>query len=299
MFRSIMNEERKQGMKKAGICYTLASAIIFGIIPMLTKYVYAYDVSSLTITFFRSFLVLFLLASMMKIRNQSFLITKKEVLLTILVSWFGSGLTMILLNQAYLVCDTGVVTNLHFLYPLFTALLCRILFREHMMIQKMAALCLAVLGCISFLQDSNHGTILGSVMAIASGITYAGYLVFMEKWQLTRMQSMKLTFYTSLWISIEMIVMQIWMEPITFLMSGSAYGLLSLIALLSCLSVIWMQKGVLLIGSSNASVFCLMEPLTSLLCGFLFLSESLSIYKLIGCACLVFALLLFVFQRKK
>ena len=45
-----------------------------------------------------------------------------------------------------------------------------------------------------------------------------------------------------------------------------------------------LQIGIRLIGSTKASILCLAEPITSVVCGVVLLNEQLSIMKLIGCA---------------
>ena len=51
-------------MKQKGILYTSASAILFGIAPLLTVIVYREDVSSMTTVFYRALFAVIMLAAL-------------------------------------------------------------------------------------------------------------------------------------------------------------------------------------------------------------------------------------------
>ncbi len=105
--------------EKKGYIYTALSAIIFGLMPLLTKIIIARGATSLTIAFFRVFYVTIVLFFVLKIKKIDLYLEKRDLLSAILTSIFGSGLTIIILNESYNYVDTGIATSLHFLYPLF------------------------------------------------------------------------------------------------------------------------------------------------------------------------------------
>lgn len=284
-------------MAKKGILYTIGSAVVFGFIPLLTMLVYQGGGSAMTVVFFRSFFVACILFVILRLSHISFSLQPRDIRNIWLISWFGTGLTTILLNQAYRYIDTGTATNLHFLYPLFVALLCRFFFRERLSHQRYLALGVAAMAIFIFLLEGGGGEPIGYGMAILSGLTYAFYMVWMEKSGLARMEAMKLSFYTAVFVSIEAGGVHVVSHSIVFDLPWPIYVLLVVIACASSfLAVIWMQKGIYYLGSTTASVFCLFEPITSLLCGFFFLGEPLSLYKVIGCLFILLSLLLFAWR---
>lgn len=278
-------------MKQKGIYYTIASALLFGITPLLTTLVYGFGANSLTVVFYRSLIVVFILGVLCFHRHISFLITRRQLMNIAFVSFFGSGLTTILLFASYEHIDTGTATSLHFLYPVFVALLCRVVYHERLGKQKVFALTLALFGMLLFLMGNAAGSMLGYAMAIASSITYAFYMVYLEKSGLAHMEPFLLSFYIGICITMETVVVHLIQPQLVFQLPPIAYVYLILVSICSSfLGVVWLQKGILYLGSSTASLFCLFEPLTSLVVGILCLQESLSIYKIIGSLFILIAL---------
>lgn len=279
-------------MKQKGILYTSASAILFGITPLITTQIYALGANSLTVVFYRSLLVVLILAGLCIGKHISLRIPFSDLCKIGIVSILGSGMTTILLFASYEHIDTGTATSLHFLYPVFVALLCRFAYHEKLGRQKLCSLTLALLGMMLFLCSAQGGSLIGFLMAIASSITYAFYMVFLEKSGLAHMEPFVLSFYIGIFIALETLSYHLFFPQISFVLPASAYALLALLAICSSfLAVVWLQKGILYLGSSTASLFCLFEPITSLLVGVLVLNESLTIMKITGALLILIALI--------
>lgn len=279
---------------KKGYIYTALSAIIFGLMPLLTKIIIARGATSLTIAFFRVFYVTVVLFFVLKIKNIDLRLEKRDFLSAILTSIFGSGLTIIILNESYNYVDTGIATSLHFLYPLFVAILCCFFYGEKIKKKQIISLSFALVGIICFMSKGN-GSLFGYFLAIASGLTYAFYLVKMDKTGLVKMNALKLSFYLALFTTIEIFTMNLFMQDVVFKMDAIAYGLLLVLALSSSfLATVLLQKGVLLLGSTRASFICLLEPVTSMIMGILWLNEVLTFNKGLGGLAIIISLIIFL-----
>lgn len=279
---------------KKGYIYTALSAIIFGLMPLLTKIIIARGATSLTIPFFRVFYVTIVLFLVLKIKKIDFHLEKRDLLSVMLTSIFGSGLTIIILNESYNYVDTGIATSLHFLYPLFVAILCCFFYGEKIKKKQIISLSFALVGIICFMSKGN-GSLFGYLLAIASGLTYAFYLVKMDKTGLVKMNAFKLSFYLALFTTIEIFTMNLFMQDVVFKMDAIAYGLLLVLALsASFLATVLLQKGVLLLGSTRASFICLLEPVTSMIVGILFLGEALTLNKGLGGLAIIISLIIFL-----
>ena len=279
---------------KKGYIYTALSAIIFGLMPLLTKIIIARGATSLTIAFFRVFYVTIVLFFVLKIKNIDLRLEKRDFLSAILTSIFGSGLTIIILNESYNYVDTGIATSLHFLYPLFVAILCCFFYGEKIKKKQIISLSFALVGIICFMSKGN-GSLFGYFLAIASGLTYAFYLVKMDKTGLVKMNALKLSFYLALFTTIEIFTMNLFMQDVVFKMDAIAYGLLLVLALSSSfLATVLLQKGVLLLGSTRASFICLLEPVTSMIMGILWLNEALTFNKGLGGLAIIISLIIFL-----
>ena len=279
---------------KKGYIYTALSAIIFGLMPLLTKIIIARGATSLTIPFFRVFYVTIVLFFVLKIKKIDLHLEKRDLLSAILTSIFGSGLTIIILNESYNYVDTGIATSLHFLYPLFVAILCCFFYGEKIKKKQILSLSFALIGIICFMSKGN-GSLFGYLLAIASGLTYAFYLVKMDKTGLVKMNAFKLSFYLALFTTIEIFTMNLFMQDVVFKMDAIAYGLLLVLALSSSfLATVLLQKGVLLLGSTRASFICLLEPVTSMIVGILWLNEALTFNKGLGGLAIIISLIIFL-----
>ena len=279
---------------KKGYIYTALSAIIFGLMPLLTKIIIARGATSLTIPFFRVFYVTIVLFLVLKIKKIDLHLEKRDLISAILTSIFGSGLTIIILNESYNYVDTGIATSLHFLYPLFVAILCCFFYGEKIKKKQIISLSFALVGIICFMSKGN-GSLFGYLLAIASGLTYAFYLVKMDKSGLVKMNALKLSFYLALFTTIEIFTINLFMQDVVFKMDAIAYGLLLVLALSSSfLATVLLQKGVLLLGSTRASFICLLEPVTSMIVGILFLGEALTLNKGLGGLAIIISLIIFL-----
>lgn len=279
---------------RKGYIYTALSAIIFGLMPLFTKIIIARGATSLTIPFFRVFYVTIVLFFVLKIKKIDLRLEKRDWLSVILTSVFGSGLTIIILNESYNYVDTGIATSLHFLYPLFVAILCCFFYGEKIKKKQIISLSFALVGIICFMSKGN-GSLFGYFLAIASGLTYAFYLVKMDKTGLVKMNALKLSFYLALFTTIEIFTINLFMQDVVFKMDAIAYGLLLVLALSSSfLATVLLQKGVLLLGSTRASFICLLEPVTSMIVGILFLGEALTLNKGLGGLAIIISLIIFL-----
>ena len=279
---------------RKGYIYTALSAIIFGLMPLLTKIIIARGATSLTIAFFRVFYVTIVLFFVLKLKKIDLRLEKRELLSALLTSIFGSGLTIIILNESYNYVDTGIATSLHFLYPLFVAILCCFFYGEKIKKKQIISLSFALVGIICFMSKGN-GSLFGYFLAIASGLTYAFYLVKMDKTGLVKMNALKLSFYLALFTTIEIFTINLFMQDVVFKMDAIAYGLLLVLALsASFLATVLLQKGVLLLGSTRASFICLLEPVTSMIVGILFLGEALTLNKGLGGLAIIISLIIFL-----
>lgn len=285
-------------MRIKGIFATILSAILFGLTPLLTTMIYGYGATSMTVVFFRSLFVLPILAMMMYNKKISFQISRYDSKNVALIAIFGSGLTTILLFSSYNYIDIGCATTLHFLYPVFVSLLCFFIYKQKISKHKQAALGLALIGALCFFDLSANAKPIGLFMAIASALTYAFYMVQLEKTRLAHENAYKVSFYLAVFITLETLVCSI-VYPIRFIMPWQAYALLIVLAIMSSfLAVVLLQKGIQYLGSSTASLFCLFEPITSVVCGWLILGEALTLSKILGCILILIALMIMSRKNK-
>lgn len=264
---------------------TTASAVLYGVTPLVASLIYGLGGDPVTLTFYRNLLVVPPLLVLMAARKISFRITRKELGLLLLMGVGFRVSTTLMLYQAYTLIPTGTATTLHFLYPLFTALLCRVLFREKLGPRKRAALVLAVGGVGAFLWGSGGGSLPGMLLSVCSGLTYACYMTGMDKTALRDMHPTKVACYMGLLNALAMLPVGLPTHQLHFAQSAPALALTVLLALSTSFgAVALLQSGIQRLGASSAAIFSMFEPITSVLAGLLLLHEPLHPASLLGCA---------------
>lgn len=270
-------------MRIKGITLTILSALIYGFTPVLCSITYTLGNNPVTLTFFRSFLILPILFVLMYKDRVDIKCTPNELARIIVVALFGSVMTTLLLYSCYQYIGVGTGTTLHFLYPLFVTLICRYVYGDKLSKRQIYALCIALLGVSLFVDLNDLTKIKGIMMALISGFTFSIYLVGIEKLKLSNMNNYKLSFYLALTVSVCLFVFGSLTHQLNFNQPLASYGLMVVIAILAQLiAVIFLKTGISILGSSQASMFSMFEPVSSVIFGFLFLSETLTIFKIIG-----------------
>lgn len=271
-------------MRTKGIIYVLISALIYGFTPVLCSMTYDMGNTPLTLTFFRSFFVLPVLAVLMKKDHISMKITKNELGRVFVIALFGAVFTTLLLYSSYQYIAVGTATTLHFLYPLFVTLICHFIYRDSMRKTQIIALVISLIGVAFFINLNDLSAVQGIIMALISGFTFSIYLVGIEKFGVSDMHSYKLSFYIAMWVCICLIIVNIFTGQFNFNQPLLSYGLMVIVAILAqFVAVVMLKEGIAIIGSSLASMFSMAEPVSSVIFGSIFLSESITIMQIIGC----------------
>lgn len=109
------------------------------------------------------------------------------------------------------------------------------------------------------------------------------------------------SFNISLIICVCMLLLNLFTHEIIWRLDLVCLGLIVLLAILnSVFAITLLQVGIKKLGATTASIFCLFEPINSVVCEWLFLNESLSFSKLLGCTIIIAAIvLLVVFENRK
>jgi len=283
-----------------GIGMTAGAGIIFGAFPIFTSlYVqFGGDVNSFNLYGF--ILTVVILAAYILLTKKSFRIPRKSIFFVFLAGFFNV-VTRILLTNSYLYLDVGIATTLHFMYPLFAALIGALFFREKMPLYKWAAFLVASFSVSLFTSSYQEGGQLkGIILALASAVCFALYMLTTEKADLARMDPVVFVFYVSLVSTVGCDFMGI--EGMTLMIPGKAIAILVACAIVNnFLAFALQQQGVRYMGAAMAALFSLFEPIFSCIFGAVFLSQAMGGRSLLGIALILLSLVLIVVMdnRKK
>ena len=286
-----------------GVLMTCISAALFGITPVLASKTYEMGSNALTLTFYRNLMAVPVLLILMAVRKIPFKLSWKGFWLIVGIGAGFRATTTFMLYASYDYIGIGTATTLHFLYPIFTALTAFFLFKERLGVKKCCALACAAGGVACFAGGSGGGFMAmlpGLILALASAVTYSGYLTGMDHTALRDMNATKVSCYMGLSNAAAVLLINIPARQIHFALPPKALLYTFIISICtSFVAFALLQLGIRELGATTASIFCLLEPLTSVISGCVFLDEAFSARKLLGCLLVLGAVVLVLLSGNK
>ena len=273
-----------------GIAMTAGAGIIFGAFPIFTTLFVRFggDVDSFNLYGF--VLTVVFLAAYIAMTKRSFAVPKQAVLWIVLAG-VANVATRILLTYSYQYLDVGIATTLHFLYPLFAALLGTLCFREKMPIYKWIAFVVASLSVSLFTTGTQAGgQLIGIILAVTSAVCFALYMLITEKANLTDLDPVVFVFYVSLVSTVGCLFMGIG-GPLIVAVPVKALIVLLLCAIVNnVIAFALQQQGVKYLGAAMTALFSLFEPVFSCVFGVIFLQQAMGIKSVFGIVLILLSL---------
>ena len=293
-----------------GLFFGLMAAVCYGFIPLFTKELQAPAVglplSSSTILFYRFGIASLILAAIMFVRRESFRITYAEFVRLVQLAFLSNGAALFLISGYRYCSSSGVATTLHFTYPILTALIMMVFFRERSRLSTWIAIGLSIAGVALLSGVGGGAQWLGIVLEIISALCFALYLIRVNRSRVSQMPVVKLTFYVMAFGAL-IFAAFIAYERADFDISAhyalilSAPGWLNLCLLsvictvVTNLALVYATQNV---GPTVASILGVLEPLTALVLGILFLGEELTPSMAAGIGLILPAVLIIILRRK-
>ncbi len=273
-----------------GYWYVIASAVIFGCMPLGAKIIYADGVNSLSLVFLRNALSLPALAVLAKKGGGTLRLPKGAWREIGIIAVTGCCVTPVLLFSSYHYISSGTATVFHFIYPAVTALLGVFFLREKVRPGPMACILICTLGISLFYDPGTPIHPLGSVLALSSGATYAVYITLLSGFHFKEVSGFKFSFYIALACSAVLLLLCLLTGQLRLPATPGIWAVSFLFSLaLSVGAVVLFQRGTFLIGGQRAAILSTCEPITSLLVGFLVFQEEFSLRLLAGAVLVISA----------
>lgn len=283
-----------------GISYAVLSSATFGLIPLLALPVVAAGMDKPSILFYRFCISAFLMGVIVWIKGANFRISLSQLGSLLLLGFFYAG-TSLLLMDAYTLIPSGVATTIHFLYPVMVAAIMIFFFKEQKSAVLFFAALLSLVGVAVLSWSPDHiFNMRGMIAAIASVLTYALYIVGVQKSKIRFLNEYTLTFYVLLTSAIFFllnVVCTTGFQVIPDFSSGISIFLLALLpTVISDLSLVLAIK---YIGPTTTSVLGSMEPLTAVAIGVLVFDEPFGIRVIVGVSVILVAVILIILTQKE
>ena len=280
---------------KGYILGTIAAAT-YGMNPLFALPLYKAGMNPESVLFFRYMLAIPILAVMIKARGRSFKINRKETM-TLIVMGLLVAISSLTLFQSYNYMEAGIASTILFVYPIMVALIMSLVFKEKL--TMMTGLCLLLaLGGISMLYKGGDGTTLsltGTLLALASALTYAIYIVGINQTVLKSTATLTVTFYV-LVFGVTLFIIR--------LLTGTAlttpdkwYLWLNVLALAvfpTAISFLCTTSAIQYIGSTPTAILGALEPVTAIIFGITIFGERMTLRESIGIVMILIAVTLVI-----
>lgn len=277
--------------KVKGYLLATIAAATYGMNPLFALPLYKDGMDPDSVLFFRYLLAIPILGIMIKARGRNFKLNRKEIppLITLGLLVSVSSLTLF---QSYNYMDAGIASTLLFVYPIMVALIMTFGFKEKLTIQTILCIFLA-LGGIALLYKSGDGTTLsltGTILVMVSALTYAIYIVGVNRSSLKNMATLKLTFYVLLFGVTLFLVRVDFGQSLHIVNKWYLWGNLIALAIFpTAISFLCTTSAVQYIGSTPTAILGALEPVTAIFFGVTIFSESLTPRLILGIVLIILA----------
>lgn len=276
-----------------GYLFVILSAILFGCLPLAANIAYDNGLNSLSLVFYRNLFALPILYLPIRLRGEPLRVSRQEFTNILPLSILGFCITPALLFTSYNYLPAGTSTTFHFIYPAMTILGGVVLFRQKVGWGRVFCVLLCSVGILLFYEPGGALDPFGSAIALASGVTYALYIILLDYFRLESLSRFKLSFYISATCAAVMLV--VCLVTGTFRLPGNALclGVCFLTAFLAGAAAnVLFQNGTLIIGGQRASILSTFEPITSIVTGVLIFSDPFTLRSALGTVCVLAATVL-------
>ena len=279
-------------MKKyVSYAFVILGAVCWGFIGVFNRLLGAAGVSVTNRVFVRNFFSLVLLTAVFAVFRRDVFHVKPRALPV----FAGSGLLSILcLSWVYLRCQTecslAVAAILLYLAPSMVVLMSALLWRAPVTRRKALALVLALLGCAlvsGVVGGELTGTPAGLLCGLASAFCYATYTIFAH-YGLAEHDSYTMIYWTFVFAGLGSLLFLDWRALAPALATPRGLGgAAGLVLVATVLPYLFYTKGLEGVESGRAAIIANVEPVVAALTGVIFFHERLSIWVLLGVACVL------------
>jgi len=283
---------------KIGYLYGILAAAFYGLNPLFALPLYHDGLDTWSVLLFRYLMSLPLLAVIMVFQKCDFRISFREAKELCILGFLMSA-SSIFLYLAYNHMDAGIASTVLFVYPILTAILMTVVFKERNNMIVWLCLLAATIG-IAILSKSDgvvYVTLLGVLLSILSAVVYAFYLTFINKGSLGHMPSVKITFYVMTFGTL-LIMMGVGYNGYVICPEGTGWLCSFGSALFpTSLSLILTALAIQRIGSTQTAILGAFEPVTAVAIGVLIFDEKLSGNSIVGIVMILLAVTTVVMQK--
>ena len=264
--------------KTKGYVLGIIAATTYGLNPLFALPLYKSGMDPDSVLFFRYLFAIPILGIMLKARGRSFKVRRKNVF-QLIVMGLLVAVSSLTLFQSYNYMEAGIASTLLFVYPIMVAVIMAIFFREHITAQTASCIFVALVGIALLYKGSDGATLdaTGVMWVMVSALSYALYIVGVNRPRLKGIATLKLTFYALVFGFSIFIVCTDFGRALTFPSAWYKWGNLVALALFpTAISFLCTTQAIQYIGSTPTAILGALEPLTAVFFGVTVFCEALT-----------------------
>lgn len=254
------------------------AAATYGMNPLFTLPLYKEGMDPDSVLFFRYLFAIPILGIMLKVRGRNFKLKRKEVPMLIILGWLVA-ISSLTLFQSYNYMEAGIASTILFVYPILVALIMAFVFKERVTLQTGLCILLALSG-IGLLYQSGDGATLSLVgvgLVMISALSYAIYIVGVNRPRLKDVATLKVTFYVLLFGLSLFLVRVDFGQSLQIVDKWYLWGnLIALAVFPTAISFLCTTQAVQYIGSTPTAILGALEPVTAVFFGVMVFGEVLT-----------------------
>lgn len=287
--------------KLIGTLCAIGAAVCYGTNPLGALNLYAEGMNTPSVLFYRFGLAWVIVAVVTLFRRERFNVTRREFLtLSALgILFIFSSLTLYL---SFRRMPAGIASTILFTYPVMTAAIMALFFRERITLSTVASIALALAGVLLLYWGDTGGTLslVGVILVLASALTYALYIIVVDKSPL-QMSSFKINFYVLLWCAFGMAAFALVSgQPLMLPPTPRAWLWVSWLAVVpAIMALVMMVYAAKYLGSTPTAILGALEPTTAVLIGIFVFGEPFTLRLLAGIILILAAVTIVVLRKSR
>ena len=284
-----------------GYLFAAIAAASYGTNPIFAIPLYREGISVTSVLFMRYAMAVAIMFFATMIKSPKAFVIKPKYVGLLAFMGILMVLSSIALFESYKYLSAGIASTLLFFYPVMVAIIMAIFYKERLTKKSWACLVTAFLGVVILSKNDDGGfiSLLGLTLVMLSSLSYAIYLVYINRGPMKKINTSTITFYVILGGFLVMIPYCLLDGGLMLPKTTPAWiNAIGLGFFPTVISLIFTSRAIALIGSTETAIFGALEPLTAVILGILILGETLTLAPAIGMI-LIFVSVTVLMMKKK
>ncbi len=278
--------------------YLLAalSATTYGMNPLFAIPLYNDGMDANSVLLFRYLLAIPVLFIMGKVRGRNFSL-RRDQWLPVMALGILVALSSLALFQSYNFMNSGIASTLLFVYPVMVAVIMAVVFHERVSVFTWFCIAVASFGIALLCKSTgdNHIGLTGIGLVMLSALSYAIYMVSVNRKKLCDIATLTLTFYILAFGLMLFLIPAITGDGIKT-PEHSVYwvNLIGLAVFPTAISFLCATSAIQYIGSTPTAILGALEPVTAILFSVTLLNQPISPSDTVGMILIIVAVTLVI-----